>query len=86
MSKTRVFMLVSEDELELPLCVEDSVELLARRVGTSKNCISSTMTKTNDLVSFLDGDEGQYTKADFNMIRQALRKARQARFEHGERG
>lgn len=41
MSKTRVFMLVSEDELELPLCVEDSVELLARRVGTSKNCISS---------------------------------------------
>lgn len=45
MSKTRVFMLVSEDELELPLCVEDSVELLARRVGTSKNCISSTMSK-----------------------------------------
>lgn len=33
---------------------------------------------------YLDGDDSNYQTMDLNIIREAFRKARQARFEHGE--
>ena len=37
-------MLVTQDEIELPLIVADTLGELARKVGTSKNVISSTIS------------------------------------------
>lgn len=39
-----LWLLVSQDEYELPLAVADSATELARMVGTTQNNISSTIT------------------------------------------
>lgn len=39
-----VYMMISNDKLELPLAVADTIRELARLVGTRENCISSAIS------------------------------------------
>lgn len=38
-------MAVTADKYELPLCIENSVEKLSKKVGVTANAVSSSITK-----------------------------------------
>ena len=42
-----IWMKITNDEYELPLAVADTAQELADIVGTTKNCIVSTISKFN---------------------------------------
>ena len=42
-----IWMKISNDDFELPLAVADTAQELADIVGTTKNCIVSTISKFN---------------------------------------
>lgn len=46
-NKKPIYMLVSEDELELPLFVTDNIQELAARVGTTAASIYSAIAHSN---------------------------------------
>lgn len=54
-----LYMLVSKDELELPLAVADSPAELARMIGASSNSIKSAISKSKR-----KGTKSQYKKVE----------------------
>lgn len=42
--RMKLYMMVTKDKYELPLCVAGSTEEMARMVGTTKNSIASAIS------------------------------------------
>lgn len=40
-----LYLAVTADEYELPVCVEDTAEKLAKKLGISRNAVNSSISK-----------------------------------------
>lgn len=62
----RVYMIVSADEYELPLAVEDSADRIAEILGITRNAVYVTIARKNVSLNTFNGCKYRIIKVDID--------------------